>query len=327
MSETDAAEALFVEGRAAMPSWGEPDPGDVRLQRALGLLREAATLGHLGAMEMLAHGSEGERPGEWSLALARRGDTGPLVSNLVNADFPPSFGLGVLAAARAGEPWAMLAVGRVYGMGMRYADSGIAVATQDGGWGWLPGVPDPDAEAAVWTGRARDTGWAPAVLHAAGERRLDDPAAAYALVCEALRGATALVPKDLAYARRLCAELADRVGVPIADRIALWSGLAEAGDVDAMARLGDCRRKGEGGPKDLVAARAWYARAAAGGSVAGCRELGKMLEKGQGGPRDEAGAIAQYQSAAELGADRYSRERLAKRFGQEWYAPGRGARR
>lgn len=324
MSTPPSPQALFEEGRAALPVWGEPDPGGARHQRATELLYRAAELGHLEAMEMLAHDLEPGREGAWSIALARRGNTGPLVSNLVNSDLPPAFGLGVLAAARAGEAWAMLAVGQVYGMGMCLSDTGVLVATLDGAWGWLPGVPDPEAEAAVWTGKARATGWAPALLHAAGQLRFEDPAGALALVREALGDPDGLVPRDRDYARRLCAELAERAGVSLEERIGLWRALAESGDADAMARLGDLHRKGDGLPKDLAAARAWYTRAADGGSVAGCRELGKMLEKGKGGPVDEAGAIERFQAAAELGADRYSRDRLARRFGQTWYARRKG---
>jgi TPR repeat protein len=79
----------------------------------------------------------------------------------------------------------------------------------------------------------------------------------------------------------------------------------------------------EDGAKDVTRARAMYEAPAADGHVDACRELAKLLEKGRGGPADRERARELYERAAELGADLYSRRRLVKAFGLEWYAPGR----
>jgi TPR repeat protein len=131
-------------------------------------------------------------------------------------------------------------------------------------------------------------------------------------------------PDKEASAQDLLVRLLDRVKAPIEARIAVRTRLAEAGDEASAAWIGDCHRKGTGVPKDLVQARARYERA--NGDVTALRELGKLCEKGQGGSKDLDRARALYEEAAELGADAYSRKRLAEKFGLTWYAKGPGER-
>ena len=314
-------EALFREGRAALPAWNEDDPGELRFGRALTLLREAAEAGHLGAMELLAEGTDPERAVEWATRLAHVGLCKPLASVLTDTDHPPAVGLEVLAAADAGEAWAMLAVGMVYGMGM-VDGRGVPIATRDGGFGWMRGVRDPKAEARAWWERAATLGFGPALLWLGLQDRRAAPADALRRVREALAAPVPLAAPDRALARRLLPELLDAAGAGPDEQLALRRGLAADGDADALCGLAARHQKGEGVPKDPTEARRLFEAAAAAGSVEGWRELGKMREKGQGGPRDDDGARAAYEQAAELGADRYARGRLVEKWGLGWYGTG-----
>lgn len=94
----------------------------------------------------------------------------------------------------------------------------------------------------------------------------------------------------------------------MAERLALYEQLAEAGDDDAFVWLGERYRDGDGVARDVTHARALFERAAALASVDGLRELGRMYEDGIGGPADELRARACYEQAAELGADAFSRD-------------------
>lgn len=76
--------------------------------------------------------------------------------------------------------------------------------------------------------------------------------------------------------------------------------------------------------EDVIGAPSMYEAPAEGGQVDACRELAKLLEKDRGGPAARERARELYERAAELGADPYSRRRLVKAFGLEWYAPGKG---
>jgi TPR repeat protein len=223
-------------------------------------------------------------------------------------------GQRLLDRARAGEPWALLALGSIYGMGMCYADTGVNVATVDGAYGWLPAVKDPDAEGLLLKRRAAEAGFAPASFTLALDKS-HTAAEAPAHVQAALAGE--LPPKHRTRAQKLVGELLERVEAPIEEQLAVRRNLAEAGDSASAAWIGDCYRRGNGVPKDLAEARRWYERA--GGEVSALRELGKLWEKGQGGPKDLDRARALYEEAAELGADPWCRKRLAEKFGLTWY--------
>ena len=58
---------------------------------------------------------------------------------------------------------------------------------------------------------------------------------------------------------------------------------------------------GLGGPKDDVAARALFEKAAAQGHPAALTKMGEFLQAGRGGPKDAAAAKASYEKAAGLG--------------------------
>jgi hypothetical protein len=176
MSTPHAAEATFQQGMRSLPAWNDAAP-DVEIRRAaaMELIREAAEQGHLGAMEQLADGMDPEHGFMWATRLAARGVGGPLVSALTGGDWPVERCVEVLTAAQAGVAWAQLAVGEVYGLGMRDFQTGTLLATVDGAFGWLPGVADPRSEGRAWKQRAAAAGWAPAAIRLADELRVDAP--------------------------------------------------------------------------------------------------------------------------------------------------------
>ena len=269
-------------------------------------------------MILLAEGWDPLHAGAWAVRVARLGEHGPLISALTDTDLPPSLGLGVLAAARAGESWAAHVLGRIYGMGR--VEMATGTATQEGDWG--SGVPDPDAEAARWRQAAEAAGYGPALLQAAWDQRHDAPARAKELVEAALRDGGSLIPADRARAERLLLQLQRELAETVDEQVAALRGLADRGDGEALAELADRACTGDGVPQDLAAARAGYTAAAKAGEVRGWRELGRLLEDGRGGPVDREGAREACQQAAELGGDLFARRRLAEGFGLTWYAPG-----
>lgn len=76
---------------------------------------------------------------------------------------------------------------------------------------------------------------------------------------------------------------------------------AQSGDKKAQASLGDRYYAGDGVPKDLVKALAWYARAAASGHPGAQASLGHMLLKGEAVPRNELAAYTWFEKAAAAG--------------------------
>jgi len=334
MGET--TDELFAEGMRALPVWNDAGADrDERRARAVSLITRAAAAGHIEAMERLARGLDSARALDWSIALARLGDASDLVMALTNGSASSERCLGVLDAARLGEPWAELAVGGVYRLGMRSAATQELIATTENGYGWLPATPDPDAEGRSWIERAAARGWAAASLDLASADLAASPAQGLDHMRSALRDGGVLTPKQRKHAMRLHADLLERSNAPIAERIAAREPLADSGDADSIAWLGDRYRLGEGVDRDLARARALYERGVAGNSVDACRELGRMCEEGLGGEPDSSRARELYELAAEQGADAFSRDRLAEKFGLAFYArkskkkaakkkPGRG---
>lgn len=96
----------------------------------------------------------------------------------------------------------------------------------------------------------------------------------------------------------------------IADALAIWTPLAEAGVPRAQSNLGACYATGTGVPVDLAAARHWLQRGAEGGDRLGQRNLGSLLL-----PHDPAAAALWFGRAAEAGdaesQDQFSRMLLA----------------
>lgn len=311
---------LYENGRKLLPAWNDRTADrEQRRARAVELITQAADAGHVEAVKALADGLGGPDTLDWAVTLAQMGDVGSLVSQLTRRDWPRDRLMGVLQAAQSGEPWAQLAIGEVYGLGVVEVATGELAATVDEAFGFLPGVSDPAAECRRLLEAAAAGGWAAAALALAFDDRIDAPERALEHLRAAIHAGAVLTPRQRTQAGKLWAQLLDRTDAPILERIAAQQSLAEAGDDDAMTWLADRARRGEGVPKDLARARALYARPAELGNVDACRELGKLCEKGQGGPVDLDAARELYERAAELGADTYSRKRLVKKFGLDWY--------
>ena len=314
------ADELYRQGMATLPPWNyDGDDGDERFVAGVAVLREAAEAGSLDAADYLADGGEDDDERmRWCRLLAEMGEFSPLTSHLTDSE-RATIGVAVLAAARAGEAWAMVALADVYGMGMENGD-GIDVATLDGSYGWMPGVADPAAEARRWAELASAAGFGPAHLWLADALQEDDAPRALDLVKAGLPWQP-LHPVVRRRAERLLVELMDELEVDTAQRIAERERLAAAGDSGAMVWLADRFVDGSDGVvADPARARSMYAQAAAAGEVDALRELGRMCEEGLGGPVDLVAAKEHYEQAAEFGADRFARTRLVERWGLDWYA-------
>src|SRR5207248_6743145 len=75
----------------------------------------------------------------------------------------------------------------------------------------------------------------------------------------------------------------------------------EANSAEAQYQLGLMLADGIGGPKDDVAARAVFEKAAAQGHPGALERMGAFAQSGRGGPQDETAAKAYYEKAAALG--------------------------
>jgi TPR repeat protein len=80
-----------------------------------------------------------------------------------------------------------------------------------------------------------------------------------------------------------------------------WQPLAEKGDANAQYNLGLFYNQGQGVPKDLAQATAWYRKAAEQGNSNAEYNLAVMYSTGQGVPRDDGEAMKWYLKAAEKG--------------------------
>lgn len=79
------------------------------------------------------------------------------------------------------------------------------------------------------------------------------------------------------------------------------TALAESGDVEAQAALGNAYFGGIGGKTDMKQARKWYEKAAAQKHPQATRTLGEMWAKGQGGKKDVKKATKLWIEAEKLG--------------------------
>lgn len=84
-----------------------------------------------------------------------------------------------------------------------------------------------------------------------------------------------------------------------ADAVALLTPLAEGGDLQAAALLGDYLMNPADGPADLVQARRWLTLAAPAGSAQTLYNLGVLYDKGAGGERDLEQAVKWFGLAAD----------------------------
>jgi TPR repeat protein len=78
----------------------------------------------------------------------------------------------------------------------------------------------------------------------------------------------------------------------------LFRRSADAGNVEAMVRLGHMLENGHGVDRDDLAAAALFRRAAKAGDLEGINSLGEMYEDGRGVPQDHEEAVEWYQRAA-----------------------------
>jgi uncharacterized protein len=124
------------------------------------------------------------------------------------------------------------------------------------------------------------------------------------------------VPKDDAQARKLLERAADAgnaraianlaalshsTGAP-SDPVKTRALLARAADTpEAQYQLGLMNADGIGGPKDDVAARALFEKAAAQGHSGAQFQMGVFAQSGRGGPRDSDMAKMYYEKAAATG--------------------------
>ena len=76
---------------------------------------------------------------------------------------------------------------------------------------------------------------------------------------------------------------------------------AEAGDLNAQARLGVMYYWGEGAPMDWELAKSWLRKASERGNPDAQAKLGAMCFLGQGGPRDLNESLKWFRKAAEQG--------------------------
>ncbi len=319
MSPEEAA-ALFQKGSQLLPAWNAPPDPD-RQAEARAVIEAAAHEGHVPAMDFLSIDGDPMVAFEWACRTARKGHMSDLVSSLTSGDWPAETSILVWNAAHAEESWAQVVIGCVYRLGMQYED-GVLVATEANAYGWLPGVPDPDAEGLKWLERAALSGWPPALLWLAIALQTDDSLRALELITRAAGSYTTVIETVQASVRVVHMDLLERASAPLDQQIAAFRTYADGGDMDAMTWMADRYRLGEGLQQDLIVARSLYVAAAEKGQLAACRELGLMFESGLGGPMDRERARHFFEQAAELGADPVARQRLVEGFGLDWYAPG-----
>lgn len=125
------------------------------------------------------------------------------------------------------------------------------------------------------------------------------------------------VPKDDAQAKKLFERAAEAGNPRGVTNLAAISGgatsdpvraremLAKTADTNAEAQyqLGMMLAEGIGGPKDDVAARALFEKAAAQSHAGALERMGAFAQSGRGGPADSAAAKTYYEKAAALGDD------------------------
>lgn len=83
-----------------------------------------------------------------------------------------------------------------------------------------------------------------------------------------------------------------------ANAVPIYATLAEAGDTEAMVRLGALYQKGEGVTRDLRRAVGYFTQAAAVGNAQAQFSLGNLYLLGEGVPQDDDWAFTYYRLAA-----------------------------
>ena len=82
---------------------------------------------------------------------------------------------------------------------------------------------------------------------------------------------------------------------------ALWLPRAEAGDAEAMFRVGRLYDRGEEVTRDLTEARRWYELSADANHPIGSFNYAYMLQTGNGGPKNIRDSVDYYMKSTELG--------------------------
>ena len=96
-------------------------------------------------------------------------------------------------------------------------------------------------------------------------------------------------------------EVARRLSGPREEVAAFVREAAEAGSVEAQARLGQMLLDGDGIPQDAPQAFAWFERAARAGHLEAANMVGRCYDLGWGVPVDKAKAAAWFRQAAGRG--------------------------
>ena len=86
-----------------------------------------------------------------------------------------------------------------------------------------------------------------------------------------------------------------------ATALKLWRPLAEQGDANAQANLGELFANGLGVPQNYAEAVNWWRKAAEQGHAVAQSNLGLMYDNGLGVAQDQAEAVKWYRKAAERG--------------------------
>lgn len=255
-----------------------------------------------------------------SLEIERDGARRTVVAVL--DPLPPDGGTGrLVAAAEAGAPWAMVAVGIRYWHGGThcFVDKDQPRAAE-----WFRKASDAGSPAGMYQlglcyhhgqGLAADQSSARALFLKSAEAGHVPAMAAIALMCDEARGG----PES------------------IADAVAWYTKAADAGNDLAQCNLGGMYNKGRGVPldyakamqlyqlaadqeystaefniailiqygrgvqQDVAKARGWFELSASRGNANAMFQLGWLHENGQGGPADPLRALEWYKKAAALG--------------------------
>lgn len=301
-------EKLYEEGLAALPKWNEPQ-GRARsdkIARGIAVLEEAFALGHVRAGNTIAgllQFIDMRACFDWAVKLAEHADEDRLATLLREEGLPDDLGKQTLEWAEAGKPWAETALGIVY----LNAAGGVAPKASLG-----LDLTKPDSKAEAWYRRAAGRGWPSAQWRLALRLERTKPKEALTL----LRAARTTKNEELCrHVTKAYVQLAEREKVDIREITAGRQVLADAGDAESMAWLGDRHREAGRHAEAIV----MYEGAAEKGDAGAFRELAKMYEAGIGVGADDDRARELYESAAEMGADAFALKKLRSKYKLAFY--------
>lgn len=304
------AEARFDRAMKLLPAWNAPKPTPALRAEIEDLVRQAAELGHVRAMQWLT-GSHADRSHrlEWGRRLAAMGETSSLTSTLFDQDVPDEQRREMFEAAKRDEPWALLAMGCIYLAGFDPIPDFVGV----------PPSKEPVVTGLGYLERAANIGYGPAQYALVRHFAKQDPSRALELAKAALTSGAITEPGNARELATLVVRLMEDLG-ELDDLVRARESLASQGDAKSMVWLGQRLLSGKDVPRDAARARELFERAIPQHDGDAHRELGRMYEEGDGVPVDLARARELYEAAAELGADAFARRRLVLRFGLAFYA-------